>query len=78
MHLAELHGNMFVAKCAFCNKFTVLSHCAETVGEKPIGMDCPFKKPGGRSCRGRLHDTLLDWEADLPANELESADHHST
>lgn len=48
-----------------------------TVGQKEIGLDCPWIKAGGRACRGKLHDNILDWEHNLPERDLEMADMHS-
>jgi hypothetical protein len=30
-----------------------------TVGQKEIGANCPWVKPGGRGCRGKLKDNIL-------------------
>ena len=49
-----------------------------TVGQKEVGLDCPWVKAGGRTCRGKLHDNILDWEHNLPERDLEMADMHST
>jgi hypothetical protein len=49
-----------------------------TVGQKEIGLDCPWIKAGGRICRGKLRDNILDWEHNLPEKDLEMADMHST
>ena len=48
-----------------------------TVGQKSINKNCPATKANGRPCRGRLHDTILDWEHNLPENDLGMADYHS-
>lgn len=48
-----------------------------TVGQKSLSKACPTIKPNGRVCRGRLHDTILDWEHSLPENDLAMADFHS-
>ena len=49
-----------------------------TVGQKEIGVDCPWTKSGGRPCRGKLHDNILDWEHNLPERDLQMAEMHST
>lgn len=48
-----------------------------TVGQKNLQSPCPFVKPNGRACRGRMHDTILDWEHNLPENDLAMADFNS-
>lgn len=75
--LAELHGNMFVDKCNYCQRQFVRSTAVTTVGQKSEGLTCPGKRPNGRFCRGRLHDTILDWEDALPDDDLDLAISHS-
>jgi hypothetical protein len=41
------------------------------------GGDCPAYKEGGRKCRGKLKDFVLDWEAALPEEDLIISDAHS-
>jgi hypothetical protein len=41
------------------------------------GGDCPAYKGGGRKCRGKLKDFVLDWEAALPEEDLEISDAQS-
>ncbi|KAH8397627.1 hypothetical protein KR215_007857, partial [Drosophila sulfurigaster] len=79
-HLAELHGNMFIDQCQKCRRQFVRSTAVETVGQKPSGIPCKSNSFGNsRSCRGGvLHDTVLDWEDDLPERDLEMAFMHST
>jgi NAD+-dependent protein deacetylase sirtuin 6 len=48
-----------------------------TVGQKYVGSPCPSEQSKGRPCRGKLHDTILDWEHSLPDDDLEMADMHS-
>lgn len=42
---------------------------------KPTGETCKNKQ---RSCRGKLIDTVLDWEHDLPPDDLDMSIFHST
>ncbi|XP_046679526.1 LOW QUALITY PROTEIN: NAD-dependent protein deacetylase Sirt6-like [Homalodisca vitripennis] len=76
-NLAELHGNMFVEQCAQCNRQFVRSCATSSVGQKCLLKPCPTSRLNGRPCRGRMHDTILDWEANLPENDLGMADFHS-
>ena len=48
-----------------------------SVGQKELNTDCPAVKGGKISCRGKLHDTVLDWEHELPAKDLALANLHS-
>ncbi|XP_054287412.1 NAD-dependent protein deacetylase Sirt6-like [Macrosteles quadrilineatus] len=76
-NLAELHGNMFIEQCALCNRQFVRNGATSSVGQKCLLKPCPTSRLNGRPCRGRLHDTILDWEASLPENDLGMADFHS-
>lgn len=49
----------------------------ETVGKKCSGVPCASEHIGGRPCRGRLYDGVLDWEHSLPENDLLMAEWHS-
>ncbi|XP_070600111.1 NAD-dependent protein deacylase sirtuin-6 [Erythrolamprus reginae] len=72
--LAELHGNMFVEECAKCGKQYVRDTVVGTMGLKPTGRLCDVSKRRGlRSCRGKLVDTILDWEDPLPDRDLNLA-----
>ncbi|KAL0271071.1 UNVERIFIED_CONTAM: hypothetical protein PYX00_008290 [Menopon gallinae] len=76
-YLSELHGNMFTEQCNACGRQFVRSSAVPTVGQKSLNKPCPTLKVNGRPCRGRLHDTILDWEHNLPENDLGMADYHS-
>lgn len=75
--LSELHGNMFVEECDKCGSQFINSSALSTMGLKPTGNPCLFIKSGDRKCRGRLRDTILDWEDSLPERDLELADKHA-
>ncbi|XP_074979309.1 NAD-dependent protein deacylase sirtuin-6 isoform X5 [Caretta caretta] len=73
--LAELHGNMFVEECVKCSKQYVRDAVVGTMGLKPTGRLCDVSKARGlRACRGKLIDTVLDWEDSLPDRDLSLAD----
>lgn len=74
-HLAELHGNMFTSECPKCKKMFVRDSPVPTVGRKAVGMTCRNEL---RPCRGQLIDTILDWEDNLPDDDLDLAIMHST
>lgn len=74
-HLAELHGNMFVEECSKCGKQYVRDSVVGTMGLKPTGRLCNVPKVRGlRACRGKLVDTILDWEDSLPDRDLTLAE----
>ncbi|XP_058839188.1 NAD-dependent protein deacetylase Sirt6-like [Topomyia yanbarensis] len=76
-HLAELHGNMFIEQCLKCRRQYVRSKPAPTVGKKLTGAVCKGTK-NSRACRGgNLIDNILDWEHDLPEDDLDLAFMHS-
>ncbi|CAG9862831.1 unnamed protein product [Phyllotreta striolata] len=77
--IAELHGNMFVAQCNTCNSQFIRSEATSTVGKKCLEENCKRSSMlRTRSCRGKLHDTILDWEDNLPENDLEISDYQSS
>jgi len=49
----------------------------KTVGQRSLDINCFRKNQNGYQCRGVLCDTILDWEHQLPAEELELAELHS-
>ncbi|XP_059468422.1 NAD-dependent protein deacetylase Sirt6 [Neocloeon triangulifer] len=72
---AELHGNMFTEQCDKCSGLYVRGSATTSVGCKYLGKSCPGKK--GRMCRGKIKDTILDWEHNLPEDEICMAEWHS-
>ncbi|KAF5279521.1 hypothetical protein FQR65_LT03343 [Abscondita terminalis] len=76
-YLAELHGNMFTEQCSTCKSLFVRKSATTSVGQKLLGKTCPSSLLARRGCRGKLQDTILDWEANLPDDDLIMADYHS-
>ena len=77
--VADMHGNVFVEQCNRCRQQHVVDSCVPTVGLKFTGNNCSVgSNPTGRlNCRGKMKDTILDWEDDLPQKELDLAEYHS-
>ncbi|XP_013407181.1 NAD-dependent protein deacetylase sirtuin-6 [Lingula anatina] len=75
--LSELHGDMFVEECNKCGAQYIRSHAVPTMALKPTGNSCTYTKAKGIRCRGKLYDTILDWEDSLPKRDLDLADEHS-
>jgi mono-ADP-ribosyltransferase sirtuin 6 len=74
-NLSEVHGNMFTSECPKCKRQFVRSDPVPTVGRKAVGVTCRNER---RPCRGQLIDTILDWEDNLPDDDIEMAIMHST
>lgn len=74
--ISELHGNMFLEKCDRCGTEYIRQNAVGTVGLKRTGRVCERKRIRGH-CRGRLRDTILDWEDTLPYEDLVLAENHS-
>ena len=74
-NLAELHGNFFISECPKCKNKFIRSEPVPSVGLKLTGEAC---KNSLRKCRGKLIDTILDWEGSLPEDDLELSIMHST
>lgn len=70
--LAELHGNVFVEECDKCSVQYIGECAVSTMGLKFTGEKCTHNKPRGM-CRGRLTDTILDWEDNLPDEDLDQS-----
>lgn len=55
----------------------VRQQATSTVGKKCLEEDCKRSAMlRARSCRGKLHDTILDWEDNLPENDLEISEYN--
>ncbi|ESO05059.1 hypothetical protein HELRODRAFT_185545 [Helobdella robusta] len=67
--LSELHGNMFLEQCDLCKNKYIRSSVVPTMAKKITGSKCRVQKHKG-FCRGNMRDTILDWEDELPVNEL--------
>lgn len=61
-NLAELHGNFFITECPKCKSKFIRSTPAPTVGNKSTGETCHNAL---KRCRGKLIDTILDWEGEF-------------
>ncbi|KAI2810623.1 hypothetical protein RDWZM_002455 [Blomia tropicalis] len=70
--ISELHGNYFLDQCVRCRRRFIRNRPSPTMGLKRTGDNCP-----NNGCRGYLIDTILDWEQDLPDDELGIANEHS-
>lgn len=60
----------------FCRQF-IRNFATKSVGKKSLDTVCRSEQIGGRPCRGRMHDTILDWEHNLPDSDLTLSDLHS-
>eukprot|EP00794_Sanderia_malayensis_P010206 gene10206-11255_t len=75
--LSELHGNMFLEKCEKCQQSYVRDSPVATMALKRTGNVCSRKSKRGTICRGKLRDTVLDWEDNLPYDDIIKAEQHS-
>ena len=60
---------VFAEMCPRCGTEYIRSYEVKGVGLKPTGRDC--EKEG---CRGKLRDCTLDWDDELPPEELRKAE----
>lgn len=72
--LAELHGNFFIDQCTHCKTRFIRKTPSESMGLKVSSVNCIRKS---RPCRGMICDTILDWDQDLPKDEIKYADKYS-
>jgi hypothetical protein len=63
-------------RCPYCELIPLFSFFKKILAIL-AGGDCPAYKGGGRKCRGKLKDFVLDWEAALPEEDLEISDAQS-
>lgn len=71
--ISELHGDYFVDECSNCKSRFIRNQPTQSIGCKSKQIKCPRKD---RFCRGKLRDTVLDWEQALPENELQRSETH--
>lgn len=72
-NLAEVHGNFYLDECNLCFSRFIRNSPSPTMALKVSSIPCPRAE---RPCRGYLRDTVLDWEHELPAFELEPSEKH--
>ncbi|XP_065060133.1 NAD-dependent protein deacylase sirtuin-6-like [Rhopilema esculentum] len=72
--LSELHGNMFEEKCEKCGHSYYRDTPVPTMAQQRTGSDCSYIGKRGTRCRGKLRDTVLDWEDNLPFKEIMCAE----
>ncbi|EED89760.1 sir2-type regulatory transcription factor silent information regulator protein, partial [Thalassiosira pseudonana CCMP1335] len=66
-HQSILHGCIFTEICDTCHTEHVRSYEIDSIGLKYTGNVCTLGgSSGSGSCKGKLKDTLLDWEDALP------------
>lgn len=75
--LAILHGDMFLDTCSACGTLYARSTPSGSVGLRQSSVVCTYLKHNKRCCRGKLRDTILDWEDDLPLLDYNLAVEHS-
>eukprot|EP00123_Amoebidium_parasiticum_P006140 comp17180_c0_seq1/m.16048 comp17180_c0_seq1/g.16048 ORF comp17180_c0_seq1/g.16048 comp17180_c0_seq1/m.16048 type:complete len:503 (-) comp17180_c0_seq1:33-1541(-) len=70
--LAELHGNIFMEICTKCGRKYVRDFDIQGCGLKSTGRYCVAE-----GCGGALRDNTLDWEDELPPEDLKRAEKES-
>lgn len=68
--ISELHGNFYLDECTKCRSRFIRSTPSPTMRLQKSNVLCPR---AGQPCKGRLRDTILDWESSIPFNELRCA-----
>jgi mono-ADP-ribosyltransferase sirtuin 6 len=65
-HQSILHGDIFTEVCDTCHTEHVRPYEISSIGLSYTGRECTLGGNPAGSCKGKLKDTLLDWESDLP------------
>ena len=68
-HHSVLHGCVFTEVCEDCKTEHFRDYDVGGMSFQPTGRQCEL-------CRGRLRDVLLDWNDELPEDDLERATDH--
>mmetsp|Transcript_27600 Transcript_27600/g.58975 ORF Transcript_27600/g.58975 Transcript_27600/m.58975 type:complete len:315 (-) Transcript_27600:197-1141(-) len=71
--MSVLHGCIFTEICDTCNTEHVRKHEIQSIGLKHTGEKCSLGGTPVGTCPGKLKDTLLDWEDDLPQIDWDRA-----
>eukprot|EP00804_Cyclotella_cryptica_P027029 CCRYP_013676-RB/>CCRYP_013676-RB protein AED:0.04 eAED:0.04 QI:99/1/1/1/0.5/0.66/3/362/493 len=72
-HQSILHGDIFTEVCDTCHTEHVRPFEISSIGLAYTGRKCTLGGDPPGSCQGRLKDTLLDWENDLPEEDWRRA-----
>lgn len=72
-NMSILHGDIFTEKCDTCHTEHIDKEEIQSIGLKHTGRCCTLGGTPPGSCTGKLKDTLLDWEDDLPEVDWERA-----
>lgn len=64
-----LHGDIFTEVCDTCHTEHVRPYEISSIGLSYTGRNCTLGGNPPGSCPGKLLDTLLDWENDLPEED---------
>lgn len=68
-----LHGDIFTEVCDTCRTDHVRPYEISSIGLSYTGRNCTLGGDPPGSCQGKLMDTLLDWENDLPEEDWQRA-----
>lgn len=72
-HMSILHGDIFTEVCDTCRTEHVRPYEISSIGLSYTGRKCTLGGDPPGSCGGKLLDTLLDWENDLPEQDWKRA-----
>lgn len=64
--ISILHGDIFTEICDTCQTEHIRPYEITSIGLKHTGRDCTLGGTPPGNCPGKLKDTLLDWEDELP------------